>query len=861
MRFHRLTSVRFALAGFLTVMGALLFVAPHQFEDPEYSLLLNSTDSWGAVFILLGLLIFGLSMFRFPRLLEMVIYGSAAAVFLVLSVDFLYTDFWIWALNYFILALLALALLLISRSAPQGESLDFLALFASLLSISSGLLFLFTRGGFSDARYDGIRPYLGWVGGMFLVAGAVLLLSRRLARNRPWIKTAAYSLAGAVFLLYCWLVPVNHGLWPGILFYGWVGLLLLVLPHIRPRVRALNPALLQTRLSILLAITMAAPLISTVALISKMEERSVTNDALASQRNESAMLAETTTQYILLHRSALHMLATQEDLPNRKREELARLLRQYASTYPDVIAFSIFDASGQPVARSDEVEAVPLTGTTVFSDLINSLQPGARVYFSPIYDRPILAFSEPLFDAGGAFRGMVMISIDSNQVSAFLGQRASESEQIAYMVDANGQVIAHPDASLVAGSTNLSAREPVNLLLDSTQTRGSFIYGPAYNRSLVGFAHVSELGWSVVLERPLAAALASVHSGRDLAFGILLVFLIILSAVGAFIARWVSGPLQKLDEAATALAAGNNRVPLPTSRITEIERLANSFQLMREKLQQRTAERERAEKALIEANAQLEERVAQRTADLQATTQALTRSNRELQDFAYITSHDLQEPLRKIQAFGDRLRNQTVGSLSPESEDSLARMQNAALRMQKMVDDLLTYSRVTTKAQPPARVSLEPVIREVIADLEFRIEETGGQVLVETLPELYIDPSHMRQLFQNLLGNALKFHRPGVPPIVRIYCMSADDRHVNLVVEDNGIGFEPQYAERIFQPFQRLHSRDAYEGNGIGLSICRKILETNGGTIRAESIYGQSTRFILTFPLVSQGSQEGVAHG
>ncbi|MBE9210987.1 PAS domain-containing protein [Nostoc sp. LEGE 06077] len=240
--------------------------------------------------------------------------------------------------------------------------------------------------------------------------------------------------------------------------------------------------------------------------------------------------------------------------------------------------------------------------------------------------------------------------------------------------------------------------------------------------------------------------------------------------------------------------------------------------------------------------------------------QELSRSNEELQQFAFIASHDLQEPLRKIKTFSERLISICGDALPAPASDYLERMQNAVLRMQTLIEDLLTLSRVTTRAQPSVAVNLAQITQEVLSDLEVRIQQTGATIEVGDLPTIKADPLQMRQLMQNLIGNALKFHRPQVPPIVKIYSQYLNNQSEQLVVglelcqiivEDNGIGFEQKYSDRIFQIFQRLHGRREYEGTGIGLTICRKIAERHFGRITAQSNPAQGTKFLVTLPINS----------
>ena len=241
----------------------------------------------------------------------------------------------------------------------------------------------------------------------------------------------------------------------------------------------------------------------------------------------------------------------------------------------------------------------------------------------------------------------------------------------------------------------------------------------------------------------------------------------------------------------------------------------------------------------------------------------LERSNAELRDFASVASHDLQEPLRKIQAFADRLRLKCGDALEEQGLDYLARMQNAAGRMQTLIQDLLTLSYVTSRAQPFSHVNLGEIIQGVLSDLELRIEQEGAKIEVGALPTIDADPVQMRQLFQNLLSNALKFHKPGHPPEVTVSArvlpapepqtagagIGGGEDICQIVVADNGIGFDEQYVEQVFTLFQRLHSREEYEGTGIGLAVCRKIAHRHGGSIVAKSERGQGATFIVKLPV------------
>lgn len=236
----------------------------------------------------------------------------------------------------------------------------------------------------------------------------------------------------------------------------------------------------------------------------------------------------------------------------------------------------------------------------------------------------------------------------------------------------------------------------------------------------------------------------------------------------------------------------------------------------------------------------------------------LQHSNRELEQFASVASHDLQEPLRKIQTLADRLQAKCGPALDEQGREYLARVQDAAVRMRTLITDLLTYSRLTTKARPFVPVDLTRVVQGVLSDLDERISQTCGRVEITNLPTVNADPAQMHRLFQNLIGNSLKFHRRGEPPLVKVFGKIVNEPNgdsragpvlCEIVVEDNGIGFEETYKERIFEIFQRLHGRNEYEGTGMGLAICRKIVERHGGCILANSTPGQGARFTVRLPV------------
>ena len=304
--------------------------------------------------------------------------------------------------------------------------------------------------------------------------------------------------------------------------------------------------------------------------------------------------------------------------------------------------------------------------------------------------------------------------------------------------------------------------------------------------------------------------------------------------------RWYLGrALPQRDESGTILRWFGT--------CTDIDDAKESEQLLEKRVAMRTVELSEAVAALqdeVDYRRKAEERV-------EASALELRRSNGELEQFAYVASHDLQEPLRKIQAFGDRLKVKCAPQLGDDGLDYLERMLSSSVRMRQLINDLLAYSRVTTKIRAFLPVNLATVMHGALSDLEIRIEQSGARIDVGELPTIDADPLQMRQLFQNLLGNALKFAKEGQPPSISVQATSPPGSRpmCELQFRDDGIGFDEKYLDRIFQVFQRLHGRGEYEGTGVGLAICHKIVLLHGGEITARSSPGNGATFIVTLPI------------
>nr|WP_290220976.1 ATP-binding protein [Trichocoleus desertorum] len=486
----------------------------------------------------------------------------------------------------------------------------------------------------------------------------------------------------------------------------------------------------------------------------------------------------------------------------------------------------------------------------------------------------------------GELSGFVVAEIDADRgLGALLRSHVTAQGLQVTLVDADQMVVASTDASRVA-ATSFNRQQQGDVQSVDPETYqwfprfGSPLAMARWSNSFFvqETAIAPQLPWALIVElpaKPKVRLIEQVHTKN-------LTLLLLIAGTGLIFATLIS---RRLLQSLSQLAYVTTNLPdklleselinWPRSSVTELDSLIHNFQLMATSLTQKFGEikganalleqrvQERTQQ-LLTTNAELEAEISERSRaekELETLVAKLEQSNRELQDFASVASHDLQEPLRKIQAFGDRLKIKCADTLPPEGKDYLERMQNAAQRMQTLINDLLAFSRVTTKAQPFVPVDLATIAQEVLSDIEVQIQRVDGCIEADYLPTIEADPLQMRQLFQNLISNALKFHQSDRRPIVSISAQILESPDSSILphasgrpacqisIADNGIGFDEKYLDRIFTVFQRLHGRGDYEGTGVGLAICRKIAERHRGSITAKSSPGQGTTFIVTLPI------------
>lgn len=342
----------------------------------------------------------------------------------------------------------------------------------------------------------------------------------------------------------------------------------------------------------------------------------------------------------------------------------------------------------------------------------------------------------------------------------------------------------------------------------------------------------------------LASDLSYLHDAvrQSVAVGgvVLACCLILGGLLSTQLQRVVTQPILTLAEAARTIArSADYSLRVPGQGTDELGALRASFNEMLDQIAHRDRE-------LEAARASLERRVDERTEALVRQTEELTRSNADLEQFAYVASHDLQEPLRMVASYTQLLAEQTKGTLDRDAQDYIGFAVDGALRMQALISDLLAYSRVSRAGLAVEELVAGDVVAHALKNLEVAIAESGARVTIDPLPAVRASRTQLLQLFQNLIGNAIKFRGERSPHIQ--VGAEHQDGAVTFSVRDNGIGFDPKYAPKIFVIFRRLHARGKYPGTGIGLAVCKKIVEQHGGRIWVESKPGVGTEFFFTIP-------------
>lgn len=611
-----------------------------------------------------------------------------------------------------------------------------------------------------------------------------------------------------------------------------------------------SPVLSRIRVRLVILVLFAVLPALGVVIYTAIEQR---QEGIEHARIEALRLVRTAAnnhdQSIESARQLLLTLAEMEPVRNRDSNGIYLLLTNLVSLHELYGNLGVLNPDGSPVTTAAPLHsAVEITNREFFRTAVETRSFSVADYqVDKPTRRAALTMAYPVFDARDRLQAVVFASIDLDWLYRMHSQANLPPGSSITVTDRNRvTVLRFPDprsqfiGEPLPTSRRRGPRPPERTAISMGRDKVLRLY--AFAR----LGRAEEAPASIAVGIPVAQAHAAANTAlrRNLAaLGV--------ATLLALAAAWFGGDffilrrLRRLVATTERLTHGDLSARTGEPRGDgELHQLARAFDQMAESLQQRVAERERAEANLKLLNEDLEQRVAQRTLELK-------RSNEDLEQFAYVASHDLQEPLRMVTNYLQLLQNRYKDKLDSKAQDFIQIAVDGGVRMYQLIGDLLTYSRVGTAPKLLTPTSLNDVLKNALLNLKMAVEESGAKITADSLPTVPADPVQLTQLFQNLIANALKF-RAERPPEIHV---SATRKHKpgerpvwEISVKDNGIGIPAKDFERIFLIFQRLHTREKYPGTGIGLALCKKIVERHGGRIWVESEPDRGATFYFTLP-------------
>ncbi len=679
MRDVRLNTTEWAVGTFCAALGALMLVEPHQFNAMVFGLFLPGLALWGIVYLAAGiglLAIAGLGPRRVVTLAGHIIAGCAL---LLLAIGMAATRGYISSVIYAVLGIATVFSPIIRlRSEDYARPTDLLVLPTGISALLIGFLLFALPGQFDAPGYELLRSQLGWFGLAFLASGAALTVISFVANPHPFFFWAAHLLGGGVLLAFCITVEWPSRSLTGIAYFGGFGILIVLLPLVSSWLTRTGLASLRMRLALSLLAATALPLIAVNSIDANREEQSVSAQSLALQRDLAVALSDTINDYIGSHRSAVAALAAQPDLLTAAPAAPRRALVAFSQQYPDVRDFSIYDAKGTLLAQTGDGSSPPVQ-RDVLDQATQGLLPWLTVREGPIVGTSMLVLWSPVHDSQGGSSGFVLAVVETTRLHEILFRGSSAVGGDAYVIDGRGRVVATTNAASATVLTDVSSSPPAKALQRNLQMAGTLSYQSGSEAQLVGYAPVPSLGWGVVIQRSRDSALASAYAGRELTILVLVFVIGVAILIGGFVADRLVRPLRVLATAADKLALGDMGPPLPHSTVAEVHRLVRAFGALRDGIDQRTAERERAEERinfLAEASALLGTSL-----DYDMTLRGVaTLMVPALADWCIVEVMEEQQPLRRIAvARGDPSNMEAVLNLTRALPDGSGQFGVAAI--------------------------------------------------------------------------------------------------------------------------------------------------------------------------------------
>ncbi|HEX2251781.1 MAG TPA: sensor histidine kinase [Thermoanaerobaculia bacterium] len=790
-RWPSAATLRWWVGVLCTFLGSFIVVVPQEFMSAPYRAMQGRHASWGLAIALSGLAMLAAAVLPRRRLVRLLAHLSAATVLSLLAIGFIAVAGWSGALMYGVLA----AGLLVSAQLPaapepglrhhrRGDLLSLLMACAGLL-LGGGMVFL--RPLFSSPVYELTDAQSQGAGLMLLVTAIPLGVVQLLPDLPRGVTRVVHLAAGLAYVAVCLVLAVPIRAWTGVVLYGVGGVLIAVLPWLRLGLRNFDPGSLRSRFAVALGAATTISLIATVALIAAENEERTTATLLEASRQQAQSTAHNVVDYFELIQARNTVLAADAARRPWEPEAQRRLLEAADGEYPRIAALGIFASDGSTLVRTGR--------RTLYRPWVAGLQaamtagdePETVVQVAESEEGKLLLVGSPIFEDEVAV-GLMVTGYDAGWTL----RRLSQQGLVVRLVDAEGRVVAE-QAEAQGRSVGLQtavARTPLE--------------GP---------------GWEVVVDRSESTAQAQVRRDRLMLFALLVVMVVLSILAGMVAARVLARPLLRLAAAADQLAAGNARVPLATTGISEVDRLSSNFRDMRDRLAARTRESE-----LL-------------AGELRQRADALAEADRRKDEFLAMLAHELRNPLGAVSNAGYLLGQ--LGAEDPRLARPTGVIQRQIRHLTRMVDDLLDVSRITRGKVELQRTPVDlAAVAERAAETAAPLMESRRHELTLTLPSeplpLRADATRLEQVIGNLLRNAAKYTEPGGHIALEL---RRDGGEAVVVVRDDGIGMSPELLPRIFELFaQGEQSLDrAGGGLGIGLTLVRQLVELHDGSVVARS--------------------------
>jgi signal transduction histidine kinase/CheY-like chemotaxis protein len=846
-RVIRIDTLQWFIGIYLAMRGMLMLVVPHRLSTHVFVPIKPYLPWLGTLQVLGGAALLAVAILLPRRWVVIIAHFLAGAALLQAGIGHFLAGTWTAVSGFGILGIgVAIAPFLphLTRSERSGggnfRSLDWFALLIAVRLGIEGILLLLGGSQFDTSLYDPVRLYLPFYGVAHLGGCLGLTAAYGYPRLSRFLFNLAHIAAGLV--LWSWTIGLGFPTWNSVLYFGGLGTLLALLPWLSFHLRRLDPTALRTQLAVILVGLVTLPLLLAVAIVTLPQERALIDQALTSQRALATAFSRDIASYVGLHQSAVIALASQPNLANMSAAEQRSLLQAFSRAYPDMVVFTTYDADGNAIARSDDRLGSPIADLSLYEIVRRTKQPRVAIRIGRVIQQPLFMFAVPIQTAVGDFAGIGAGALRSAQVAEQLAQAGNDADLEAYLVDRDGRVIAHPNDVLVYDFADFSQRPPVQALLRQNHAFGGLQFWDGAAWQLAGYAQVPELGWGVVVERPMGTVLAAVIARRNRDFAILLLISTATLGIGSFIAQRLTKPLMALAYATGQLATGNRDAPLPKSTIREVAHLSMVFGTMRDRLTKRTVERDQAEAELRQTLKR--EQIAREEAET---------ANRIKDEFLAVLSHELRSPLNPILGWVRLLRTRTFDEAT--TQRALETIERNAKLQTQLIEDLLDVSRILRgkMALNIAPVNLVPMIEAALETVQLAADSKQIQIHKKFNAQgdrVLGDPNRLQQVIWNLLSNAIKFTPVGGKVEIRL---DRVDSMAQIQVQDNGNGISPAFLPHVFDYFRQADSKITrqYGGLGLGLAIVRHLTELHGGTVKADSLgEGQGATFTVQLPLL-----------